>query len=104
MAAGGFDPTLKTPGAGSMEEAEMIQAILDRATLRGARRMVLVLGEMHLGPADACCRATLESISDLTTLEALVKRVLWVRCWPEWLLEVLEEPPPRSRSKKRRKS
>src|SRR5205085_6225492 len=59
-----------------MEQSATYQAIVRRGRAEEERRMLLLLGEAKFGPPDAAARAALESISDVTRLEALGVRLI----------------------------
>jgi len=80
-------------GIVTMEESTTYQAILARGrdegehegVLKEARRMLLLLGEDHLGRADAATTAAVQAINDVPQLEQLAKRVYAVTSWQELL-------------------
>jgi len=55
-----------------------------------ARRMLLLLGEDHLGPASSEVTATIQGINDLERLHQLALRVGQVGSWEE----LLRSPSP----------
>ena len=51
----------------------------------GARRILIILGRIHLGRPDKATRAAIEAIDDLRRLERLCHRVQAVSSWAELL-------------------
>ncbi len=94
-------------GVLSMKESATYQAVLEEGRVqgraegepRGARKLLLTLGESVWGPPDATTAAALEQITELARLEELVVRVPSVSSWQELLA-----PPARPRRGKRRRS
>lgn len=72
-------------GVTHMHESSTYQYILREGELAGVRRLLLRLGQKHLGVPDTPTRAALEAISDVPRLEELVERVYDVKTWAELL-------------------
>jgi hypothetical protein len=72
-----------------MEESVTYQAIIEKGEANGrregVRRVLLVLGENHFGPASSEVTATIQGINDLEQLLQLVVRVGQVGGWDELL-------------------
>ncbi len=80
-----------------MEESTTYQAIVRKASIAEARRIMLRQGQLQFGPPDDAALASLNSIVDLQRLEELSERLLKVDSWQELL-----GPPPRRRRNSRR--
>ena len=74
-------------GVRAMQESATYQAIVRegeaRGEVRGARLVLLRLGEARFGPPDARTRAALEAITDLARLEALARQLDQAANWDE---------------------
>jgi hypothetical protein len=68
-----------------MEQSATYQAIVRCGRAEEARRSLLLLGKTKFGPPSAAVRATIESISDLTQLEALIVRFVNAGSWQDLL-------------------
>jgi predicted transposase YdaD len=93
-------------GVRGMKESVTYQAIVEegvvKGELRGARRVLLRLGERLFGkPAGASVRSRIESINSLDVLDHLSDRVLQVHSWEELLADVASPEPRRGRRKGR---
>jgi predicted transposase YdaD len=94
-------------GVQGMRESSTYQRIVDEGRtegraeglVEGARDMLLLVGEEHLGPADAATRAAIEAIHDTDRLQELGKGVFKAKNWQELLAST-----PRRRRNGRRKS
>ena len=72
-------------GVIEMEESVTYQGIIEKGEAKGARKLLLRLGESHFGQPPAEVRTALEGIHDLDRLEQLALRVEKVSSWQELL-------------------
>ena len=72
-----------------MRESDTYQAILEEGMAEGrvmeARAFLLRLGRKRFGPPDAKAQAALESVADLSRLEAMADRLDEVSDWEQLL-------------------
>jgi predicted transposase YdaD len=95
-------------GVVGMKESTFYQAILREGREEGvaegalaeARKLVLIAGESHFGPADAQVKAALESIQEVERLEAMMARHQQAADWQD----LLATKAPRRRNGRRRAS
>jgi predicted transposase YdaD len=88
-----------------MKESTTYQAILAEGRAEGeargrvgeARRLLLLLGEKHLGAADAATREAIEALSDIAQLEALIVRAPDAENWAV----LLGRATPRGRGRRK---
>jgi predicted transposase YdaD len=97
-------------GMVSMKESSTYQAILAEGEARGAakaeargavaeaRKVLRLQGDKLFGPPDGATAAVIEQLSDLARLEELLGRVPTAGNWQE----LLGEPAPKPRSRRRR--
>jgi hypothetical protein len=95
-----------------MKESTVYQAILREGREEGiaqgmaqgalaeARKLVLIAGESHFGPADAQVKAALERIDEVEHLEAMMARHQQAADWQD----LLATKVPRRRNGRRRTS
>lgn len=74
-------------GVINMKESSFVQGFLEEGELNCARRLLLRLGERHLGKADPVVLAQVNSLVDLLLMEDLMDRIRDVRSWEELLSE-----------------
>lgn len=76
-------------GVLQIEESSVYQMILRRGRTEGqadeARRMIVLIGEEHLGAVPPEVQAALDAIPDVARLEALAKRLKTVATWQDLL-------------------
>ncbi|HKI37217.1 MAG TPA: hypothetical protein VKA46_35510 [Gemmataceae bacterium] len=65
------------------EQSAMYRYLLRSGRLAEGRKMLLLVGEKRLGPADVIVRAAVNAISDPQELERLCERALDVNSWQE---------------------
>jgi hypothetical protein len=70
---------------GIMEDNTFVQLMIQEGRLREARRIVLDLGRIRLGPPGEETVAVIEALTDLDRLEELSLRVLDATIWAELL-------------------
>ena len=80
-----------------MEESTTYQAIIRKGKAEEAQRMLLLFGEMRLGPPDQSIVAAVQAITDVARLEALARQLDDVESWQQLL-----PPLPRPRRKRSR--
>ena len=76
-----------------MRDSDTYMAILDEGREEGreegrldeVKKMIVRLGQKSLGTPDENVKTTLEAITDLDHLEALVDRIAEVKSWQELL-------------------
>jgi hypothetical protein len=68
-----------------MRESDTFQAILDEGEVRGLHRALLALGGERFGKPDRTTRHTIEAITDLKRLHALLRRLLDATSWSQLL-------------------
>lgn len=66
-----------------MKESTTYQAVLDEGRLEGAKRILMLMAEEHLGTAVASARAVIEAINSREEIEGLAKKLLGVSSWEE---------------------
>jgi hypothetical protein len=81
-----------------MKESSTYQAILDEGFILQTRKLLRRWGDRAFGPPDAQTAARIEQIDDLARLEELADRVPTAKSWQE----LLGEPAPKPRSRRRR--
>jgi hypothetical protein len=72
-------------GVRAMHESDTFLAILDEGQERHAKKMVLLVGEKQLGPADEPFRIQLQSITDLERLDRMILQAITATSWQEIL-------------------
>jgi hypothetical protein len=68
-----------------MKESDTYQYILEEGATGEARKLVILLGEEHLGSPDKTTLAALEGIADLERLERMARRASRASTWQEVL-------------------
>jgi hypothetical protein len=68
-----------------MEESSTYQAIIRKARVTQARRILFLLGEEPFGPPSESARAAINTLEDVDRLGQLVERSPHVGSWEELL-------------------
>lgn len=68
-----------------MEESDTFLMILDQGQEKFARKAILAVGEVRLGPAEESVKAQLSNITDLERLERMVRCAAIAASWQEIL-------------------
>ena len=68
-----------------MEESATYLEIVDEGREKQTKRLILLLGRPHFGPADAQTEAALQAISDMDRLERIIQRVEQAADWHDLL-------------------
>jgi hypothetical protein len=72
-------------GVKAMHESSTYMGIIDEGREQQTRRLILRLGQKHLGPIGESERTRLHGITDVDHLERLFDRVLEVKSWTDLL-------------------
>ncbi len=68
-----------------MEESTTYQWIVSKGRAQEARRILLIQGELKLGPPDEATRTAIEQTDDLTQLEGWLRRIMTSGSWQDLL-------------------
>jgi hypothetical protein len=66
-----------------MQESDTYLAILDEGQEKGARDVILIVGEERLGPPIESVRAQLSAVTDLSRLKRMARRAANATIWQE---------------------
>lgn len=74
-------------GVRAMRESSTYMLILEEGAVEYARKAIFMLGTKTLGEPDPRIRQTIESLSDITRLDAMLERVIGAKTWDEIVQE-----------------
>jgi hypothetical protein len=66
-----------------MQESDTYLAILDEGQEKGARDIILIVGEERIGPPIESVRAQLGAVTDLLRLKRMARRAVKAASWQE---------------------
>jgi hypothetical protein len=68
-----------------MQESDTYLAILDEGQEKGARDLLLIVGEERFGPPTESAKAQLDAVTDLPRLKRMGRRAVTASGWQEIL-------------------